>query len=301
MSQSRTQLPKIYAVGDATVTKISEQVLDAVAPAWLYPDWDPREIEKNVDWLVPGNMDRERTKFIISVHAWLVRLNGKVILVDNGSGDDKERPGNPVFHQRHTPYLENLAAAGVRAQDVDFVLNTHLHVDHCGWNTQLIDGEWVPTFPNARYVFAKSELEYYASAESHNDVNVPSLGVYEDSVAPIVRAGLAYQIGAEGGEVLEGLTMIPTPGHSIGHMSIGLKSSGEEALFAGDLMHHPMQVYRPEWNSIFCEWQDQARTARRWALDYVAERRLMLFSTHFAETSVGHVLRHGDRYAWSYV
>ncbi len=293
--------PKIYTVGDATVTKISEQTLDAVAPAWLYPDWDPREIEKHAAWLVPGNMDPGREHLIISIHAWLVRLNDKVVLIDNGSGNDKERPRNPVFHREHTPYLENLAAAGVRPQDVDFVLNTHLHVEHCGWNTRLVGGEWVPTFPNARYVFAKTELDYYASAESHNEVNVPSLGVYEDSVAPIVRAGLAQTIGAEGGQVLKGLTMIPTPGHSIGHMSISLKSNGHEALFAGDVMHHLIQVYRPEWNTIFCEWPDKARAARLWALDYAAERQLMLFTTHFAEASAGHVARDGDHYAWSYV
>lgn len=302
MSQTtEAQLPKTYAVGDATVTKISERILEAVPPDHLYPDWDPREFERHADWLVPGNADADGANLILSVHSWLVRLNSKVVLIDTGSGNQKNRPRNLPFHQQQTPYLERLAEAGVRPEDVDFVLNTHLHVDHCGWNTRLVNDAWVPTFPNARYCFSKSDLTYYASEESHNEVNVPSHGVYEDSVAPIVEAGLADTIDAHGGDVLEGLAAVPTPGHSIGHTSFGLTSNGEEALFGGDTMHHPIQVYRPEWNSVYCEWHDQARASRRWVLDYAAERQLMLFSTHFAQTSVGHVVRDGDRYAWRYV
>jgi len=188
----------------------------------------------------------------------------------------------------------------VKPEDVDYVLHTHLHVDHVGWNTRLVGGRWVPTFPNARHVFARAEEDYYSSPASHNDVNVPSLGVFEDSVAPIIASGQVERIGDAGGAFLDHFVFRPSKGHSIGHMSIELRSGDEEALFSGDVMHHPLQVVRPDWNSVFCEWQDEARASRRWALEHAAERRLLFFTPHFAESSAGYVTRHGDRFDWRY-
>jgi glyoxylase-like metal-dependent hydrolase (beta-lactamase superfamily II) len=291
---------KTYRLGDVTVTRIDEMRLSVATPAFLYPGWDPAELEPNLHWLTPRNMDEATGNLIQSVHTWLVRTRHHTILIDTASGNDKERPGNPIFHHLNTPYLQRLAAAGVRPEDVDYVLHTHLHVDHCGWNTRLVDGRWIPTFPNARHVFARAEEDYYSSPASHNEVNVPSFGVFEDSVAPIVAAGQAERVDNEGGEYLDNFTFRPTKGHSIGHMSIELRSSGQQALFTGDVMHHPLQVVRPDWNSVFCEWQDDARVSRRWVLEQGAERNLLLFTPHFAETSAGYVTRQGDRFAWRY-
>lgn len=290
----------VYRVGDVTVTKIDELHLDVATPNFLYPAWEPEELARNDSWLVQGNIDARKEHFLQSIHTWLVRTKHHTILVDTGTGNDKERPLNPIFHRLKTPYLERLAAAGVRPEDVDYVLITHLHVDHCGWNTRLVDGRYVPTFPNARYVFPKVEEDYYGSPASHNEVNIPSRGVFEDSVAPIVAAGLAERIGDDGGEYLDNFVFRPSKGHSIGHMSISLRSAGEEAIFSGDVMHHPMQVYRPDWNSVFCEWHDDARASRRWALEHAAERKLLFFTPHFAGTSAGHVKRTGDKFSWEY-
>lgn len=291
---------RIYRVGDVTITRIDEMRLNVAPPSFLYPAWEPAELEANLHWLTPGNMEPASGNLIQSIHTWLVRTRHHTILVDTASGNDKERPQNPIFHHLKLPYLERLAAAGVRPEEVDYVLLTHLHVDHCGWNTQLVDGRWVPTFPNARYVFPKAEEDYYSSPESHNEVNIPSRGVYEDSVAPIIEAGLAERIGDGGGDYLDNFTFRPTKGHSIGHMSIELRSNGEGALFSGDVMHHPLQVVRPDWNSVFCEWQEEARASRRWALEQASERDLLFFTTHFAESSAGRVRRTGDRFTWTY-
>lgn len=291
---------KIYRVGDVTVTKIEEMRLNVAPPSFLYPDYDPGALEPSLHWLTPSNMDAETGHLIQSIHAWLVRTPDHVILIDTGSGNGKERPRNPIFHHLDTPFLERLAAAGVRPADVDYVLHTHLHVDHVGWNTILVDGEWVPTFPNARHVFARAEEDYYASPESHNDVNIPSFGVYEDSVAPIIAAGMADRIANDGGAYLDNFIFHPTRGHSIGHMSIELQSLGERALFTGDVMHHPFQVVRPDWNSVFCEWLDDAKISRRWVLDHAAENSSLLFTPHFAETSAGYVTRQGDKFSWRY-
>ena len=292
---------KIYQVGDVTVTKINEQVLDVLTPEFLYIDqWEPEELERNQAWLRPGNLDEAGEHLIVSVHSWLVQTPEHTILVDTGSGNDKERPHNPLFHQQSIPFLERLAAAGVQPEDVDYVLLTHIHADHVGWNTLLVDGEWVPAFPNARYVFPKVDEDYYSSPASHNEVNIPNLGIYEDSIAPIIAAGLAERIGPEGGPYLDYFNFRPTPGHSIGHMSILLNSGGAEAMFSGDLLHHPLQVYRPEWNTVFCEWYDDATASRRWALEYAADNDVLWFSTHLAETSAGYVTRDGDGFSWRY-
>jgi glyoxylase-like metal-dependent hydrolase (beta-lactamase superfamily II) len=299
-SHPMQHIEKIYRVGDVTVTRVAEQVLDFATPEFLYPTWEPEELERNAARLAPGDMDQSREHLMLRIHTWLVRTKDHTILVDTGSGNDKERPQNPVFHHQRLPYLERLAAAGVQPEDVDYVLLTHLHVDHCGFNTTLVDGRWVPTFPNARYVFNGKEEEYYSSPASHNEVNIPSLGTYEDSVAPIVEAGLAERIGENGGRFLENFVWRPTPGHSIGHMSLSLVSEGEEALFAGDLLHHPMQVYRPDWNSVFCEFHDQARASRRWALEHAADSGLLVFTTHLPESSAGRVTRDRTGFSWSY-
>lgn len=291
---------RTYRIGDVTVTKIEEMRLNIATPSFLYPDWEPEELEPNLHWLTPSNMDAGTGNLIQSIHTWLVRTRHHTILVDTGSGNDKERPKNAIFHRLKTPYLQRLAAAGVRPEDVDYVLHTHLHVDHCGWNTRLVDGRWVPTFPKARHVWPKAEEDYYGSPASHNEVNVPSIGVFEDSVAPIVAAERAERIGSAGGNYLDHFTFRPSRGHSIGHMSIELRSKGEEALFTGDVMHHPLQVVRPDWNSVFCEWLEDARASRRWVLELAAERNLLLFTPHFAETSAGYVTRRGDRFAWRY-
>src|SRR4051794_14601183 len=171
---------KTYRIGDVTVTKIEEMRLNVAPPSFLYPAWEPEQLEPNLHWLTPSNMDATTGNLIQSIHTWLVRAPHHTILIDTGSGNDKERPQNQIFHHLNTPYLQRLAAVGVRPEEVDYVLHTHLHVDHVGWNTRLVDGRWVPTFPNARHVFARAEEDYYGGPDSHNEVNVPSLGVFED-------------------------------------------------------------------------------------------------------------------------
>jgi glyoxylase-like metal-dependent hydrolase (beta-lactamase superfamily II) len=173
-------------------------------------------------------------------------------------------------------------------------------VDHVGWNTTLHNGRWKPTFPNARYVFPRAEEEYYSSPASHNEVNIPSLGVYEDSVYPIIEAGLAQRIGPEGGQYLDNFEFVPTKGHSIGHMSIRLTSKGDEAIFGGDIMHHPTQIHRPDWNTVFCEYGDGALRARREIVDALAKRKAIYFSTHFPGSSAGYVGHKGQGFTWTY-
>lgn len=283
-----------YRVGDATVTRITEQVL-AVPAAYLYPQWDVALARDNAHWLGAEHICAQLQTLTLSIHSWLVQVGGKTLLIDTASGNHKERPLNPVFHQLDTPYLERLKAAGVRPEDIDLVLITHLHVDHVGWNTRLEEERWAPTFPNARYLFSRAEYDFYGNPANVQD---PSAGVFEDSVQPIVDAGLAQWFEDDIHGLLPGLAVHKTKGHSHDHLSFSLQSRGQYGLFSGDVMHHPIQIARPQWNSVFCEFQDDARQSRRWALDYAVDHQALFFSSHFADTSVGVIARSGEQFQW---
>lgn len=285
----------IYRVGDASITRVTEQTF-GIDAARLFPDFDPSAWRAHASWLVPDHAGPSLASAQLSVHTWVIRWDGRVILVDTGCGNGKDRPFGSIFHQLDTPYLERLAAAGVQPEDVDLVLITHLHVDHVGWNTRLVDGKWVPTFPNARYVFAAAERAYYETPAAAN-----RMMVFEDSVLPVIEAGLADEIGDEGGVYLPGIRFIPTPGHCAGHMSIELSSGGERALFWGDVVHHPIQVTQPDWSSSFCADRTQASVSRRRIFDYAADHGARVFTSHFAGTSAGRIRRNTDgAFVWQF-
>lgn len=285
-------------LGQATVTRVTESYGPGFAPDFLYPDWTPAMLEEHRNWMVPNTFDEAQGKFIASVHTWVVRTPHHTILIDTCAGNDKERPTLPRFHRLTTDFMSRLAAADVLPEQVDYVLCTHLHADHCGWNTRLVDGRWVPTFPNAKYVFSQEECAHWSAATAEQAGF--NSGVYQDSVLPVIASRQANVVPSTG-QVVEGLTFHPTPGHSPGHVAITLASDGREGLFSGDVMHQPIQIYRPDWNSRFCEDQSRARLSRRWVLDHASERNAMLFTAHFAQSSAGHVTRNGDGFLWKFV
>lgn len=289
-----------YRIGDITVEKIEEQALRSVDPCFLYPHLERAAFDPACRDLALEDLEASRQEVRLSIHSWLVRTRDKIVLVDTGSGNDKERPRNPSFHMQSLDFLERLAGAGVRPEDVDYVINTHLHVDHSGWNTVLHNGRWAPTFPKARYLFPQVEVEHYGGTAGQNDANWHSLGVFQDSVLPVIEAGLVDQVEPRGGEILQGFEFIPTPGHSIGHMSIRLVSGEESALFGGDVLHHPLQIYNPGWNTVFCEFHDEAQDSRQRVLESVADSGALYFSTHFPGTSAGRIRRRETGFAWSY-
>lgn len=285
-----------YRIGNATVTRVTELILPEVPSDFLFPDRDRTILTHDrPHWIGSENTSADGKNLALSVHSWIVQTGRHTILIDTGAGNGKSRPLNPLFHRLDTPYLERLAAAGVKPADVDFVLITHLHVDHVGWNTVHDGSRWVPTFPNARYVFSEAEYRFYAD-ERH--VQTPSAGVFADSVQPVVDAGQALLIDAENQQPVDGFTFHKTRGHSFDHLSIGLVSGGEHGLFSGDVMHHPVQVAQPGWNSVFCEFQDDARRSRLWALNFAADNRATFFSSHFPGTSAGVVERHDGGFVW---
>jgi glyoxylase-like metal-dependent hydrolase (beta-lactamase superfamily II) len=305
-----------FRVGDALVTKIPELNLDGVAPAFLYPDADPGAVVDAAARCSAGSYDVATSSLRQSTHSWLVELDGRVILVDTASGNDKDRPTIPVLDHLAVPYLERLASAGVAPEAVDIVLMTHVHADHVGWNTRLREGQWVPTFPKATYYFSAVEASYGAALEAGDEAaagalrdaaalgpmaRLPAPGVYADSIAPIEAAGLARRIEIDGREVVPGFSYLAMPGHSIDHGAIVLRCGSALALFWGDVLHHPVQVANPAWNSAYCEFPQAAARSRREALTLAADTGAIVFTTHFAESSAGHVRRQRDgSLAWTF-
>lgn len=282
-------IEKTYRVGDATVTRIVETMLGDFPPEKLFPGWaGPHPAAAQAPW-------QPAEPVTLSMNIWIIRLGEKVLMVDTGVGNTKERLFNAVFHRLNTPFLKRLEALGVRPEDVDTVLFTHLHTDHVGWNTRLEGGKWVPTFPAATHVMPKVERDFYDTPAAA-DRRV----VFEDSIAPILAGTPVDLIPEEGGDWRCGISFLTTPGHSPGHMSIRLRSAGEEAIFTGDVMHAPLQAARPELSSIFCAEGEKARASRLRLLDHAARHGSLLFTAHFPATGAGRIGGGPGRYEWRY-
>lgn len=253
-------------------------------------------MEANRDWLMPHYIEPETNKIILAIQSYILRTPRHTILVDTCVGNNKPRPGRPMFDQLNLPYLADLAAAGVRPEEVDFVLCTHLHVDHVGWNTQLVDGRWVPTFPNAKYIFARTEYEFWR--QRHLDgTEGPVPNVYDDSVLPVMEAGQAVLVDMDH-QIDDGMWFEPAPGHTAGNVVLNLQSEGARAVLSGDVMHHPLQLVRPEWSSRACEDPVQSAATRRALIERYADTDTLIAPAHFASPSMGHIVSRGDAFGY---
>jgi glyoxylase-like metal-dependent hydrolase (beta-lactamase superfamily II) len=291
-----------WTIGSVRVTRIEEQLGFASVPPERYLAGLMHDaLERHHDWLVPNHYSPEHDRLISSVHSWLIRTARHTILLDCCAGNHKDRPGFARFHQLDTPYLSRLRAAGVAPEEIDIVLCTHLHSDHVGWNTMLRDGRWVPTFPNAKYLLSRTENEIGDPRHNPKAAADPQRNnAYRDSVLPVIEAGQAVLV--DGVHAIDDAMLIePAPGHTPGHVVLKLADHGERALLSGDAIHHPLQVYYPQWNSGFCELPEQARATRRRLLEHCAEDAALLFPIHFGAPHVAAIARHGDAFALRFV
>jgi glyoxylase-like metal-dependent hydrolase (beta-lactamase superfamily II) len=274
------------SVGRLRVSAVVERA-GPTRPTWLLPDAAPEAVERHRGWLAPHFLD-DKGRLLQSVHSFVVRAPGLTALVDTCIGNDKDRGGRAPFHMLRTSFLGDLRGAGVPPESVDLVICTHLHVDHVGWNTRLDDGRWVPTFPRARHLFARAEWEHWSA-----DGEESTARILADSVQPVLDAGLAQLVETDY-RVSDELWLEPTPGHTPGHVSVRLASGGEEAVITGDLMHHPVQVAEPGWNSHFDSDAAEARKTRRAFCERYAGRPVTVLGTHFHHPTAGRIVRHGD-------
>lgn len=226
-------------------------------------------------WLVP-DFANESGDILFHFQAFIVEAGGKRIMVDPCIGNGKSR-AHPQMNMLETDFLARIAKAGFPRESIDYVLCTHLHADHCGWNTMLVDGEWVPTFPKARYLISKSELDFARSGKD----DAEAVAIYNDSVRPVVEAGLVDLV-EPGHLIVDGVRLEHTPGHTPGHTSVMIESQGREAIITGDVMHHPIQVSLPHISSHFCWDCNTATETRQGILKRAGDAGAALVAAHFA-------------------
>ncbi|HEY2062967.1 MAG TPA: MBL fold metallo-hydrolase [Amycolatopsis sp.] len=284
-------------LGDVTVTRIKEFYGSVeMTPGQFFPDHPEGAADEHRGLLAPDFWNPETGECQSAIQSWLLRSEGRTILVDTGVGNHKERPYAPVWSRRDTAYLDNLAAAGVRPDDVDVVVNTHLHIDHVGWNTRLDGRAWVPTFPNATYLMTRQDFEFWDPANEYETVfGRGNQNVFEDSVTPVHQAGLAHRWD-ESYRIDKNLRLDLAPGHTPGSSVLTLESGGDRALFVGDLVHSPLQIVVPETNSCFCEDPAEARATRHKLLGQAAENGALVFPAHFGGQGAAQVERDGSKF-----
>lgn len=287
----------LFNVGEWSIGRIEEWTGGFTTPAQLFPEFDPVYFASVADALRPDHL-REDGVIDAVFQVWVAQGHGRTILIDTGAGNDKVRPGLPIVGGMATAFLDRMAAEGIDRAEVDMVICTHLHIDHVGWNTMLVDDAWVPTFPNARYVFPAVDRDTWDPAgpifATMNGAGVAQ-GVFEDSVQPILDAGLADLV-RDGDSVAPGITLRAAPGHTPGHMLVDMVSGGDRALFTGDVLHHPVQIARPDWNSCFCEDRDTAIATRRRVLADAAATGARIVPAHFNGTHSAFVTWNGDNF-----
>jgi len=284
-----------WTIGNVKITQIVEltfQGLDA-----FLPDATPDAVLP-IEWLRPHFITPEGVlKF--SIHALVIETPNRKIIVDTCVGNDKDREPFPDWHQLQTAFLTDLELAGYPRESIDTVLCTHLHLDHVGWNTMLVDGQWVPTFPNANYLLEREEYDY-VNDEAESDTVEPWLrdmnrAVMADSIRPIESAGLSKLV-TNNHTICEEVKLIPTPGHTIGHVSVLISSAGESALITGDFTHHPCQLAHPEWAVTTDYDSAQSTLTRSSRFAEYADTPTLLIGTHWPEPTAGYVVREGTSF-----
>jgi glyoxylase-like metal-dependent hydrolase (beta-lactamase superfamily II) len=278
-----------WNIGDVKITRIIES--EAAWPGtWLLPDATPDRIAKErqgKDWL--SAFTDEKGKLRMSIHALVIESKGKRIIVDTCIGNDKVR-SNPAWSKLQLPFMSDLKNAGYTPDQIDNVVCTHLHVDHVGWNTKMVEGKWVPTFDNAQYIIGGTEWDYWSKFEGA-DMRDP----VEDSVRPVVDRGKAKLVESNH-KITDEVWLEPTPGHTPGHHSVRISSKGQEAVITGDLMHHPVQCAYPEWDDGFDSDGPMAKKTRRAFCEKYADGNVVVFGTHFATPSCGKIEKSGDAF-----
>ncbi len=271
-----------WKVGGVTITKIVE-VEGAGGTKFILPQAAP-DLVRDMAWLIPRYATADG-KLRMAIQSYVVEAGSRRIVVDTCLGNDKQDRHIPLWNNLNTPFLYKMTEAGFAPDTIDTVICTHLHVDHVGWNTRLEAGQWVPTFRNAKYLFGRKEYDFWNGFEESREQRA----VFADSVKPVVDAGLAELIPGEH-QVCDEVSTFPTPGHSPGHLSIRIRSQGEEAVLLGDVAHHPVQFEHLDWSSTFDSDPAGSAKMREQLFGKLEGTRVRVFGGHF---DPGYVRRAG--------
>ena len=281
-------------LGDITIHRLVEMEVGNRAALEFLPNLTPELLAENRSWLQPAALDAE-DRVVLCFQSHIVVTPHHTILVDSCLGNDKDRPGRPLWHRKTDgAWMGALARLGLTVEDIDIVTCTHLHVDHVGWNTRLLDGRWVPTFPNARYLFSETELAFWTARNA-----AAPIPHFLDSVLPVVQAGRAELVRSDHA-VDDHVRLVPTPGHTVDHFAVEV-GRGRDAVITGDLIHSPLQARYPHLRMLLDEDPAQAVTTRRSFLEGVCDTPTLCCFAHFPSPSTGKVTRWGEGFRCDYV
>ncbi len=295
---------QVQQLGNITIHKVVEMPSVAMPASSLMPNVTPEILADGRTWLGADFIKPDEDIVYIGFHSFVVKTPRHNILVDTCCGNHKQRPTILIWHMLDTPYLEELAKIGMQPEDIDIVLCTHLHADHVGWNTRLIDGRWVPTFPNARYVMGRFEYDYWAKVHASNPPVPINRGSFTDSVLPVVESGQAMMVPDDfrvDVELGEGVWLESSPGHSPGHVCVHVQAGGRHCLLTGDAIHHPVQFTHPDVAIAADYDRAQAAATRRRLFHSYAETDTLLLTPHFPEPTGGWITRHGDGFRFRFL
>ena len=278
---------KTWKVGEVEITRLVE-VWKWEDDIWMVLEDSKPPIVHTQPWLIPDHATPEGRMFI-NFQAFFVRCGNRRIMIDTCIGADRERQF-PVFTKMRTTFMQDLASLGIAPNDIDTVLCTHLHFDHVGWNTHLVDGRWVPTFPQARYLFSRTEYDHWLMLRDTGGYH--GINHLSDAVDPVIEAGLVDFIPHDYA-ITEQIRLLPTPGHTPGHVSVYINSQGQEAVITGDLMHHPIQVAMPEHLATFDLDKPAGAKTRVEFVNRFKEKPVLVIGSHFADPGAGYIVRNG--------
>ncbi|WP_405016068.1 MBL fold metallo-hydrolase [Kitasatospora sp. NBC_00070] len=284
-------------LGDVEVIRLVEWRGTFLPAGDFVPGAGAEVWRENRDWLTPDHWEGEDGRVAAALQTWVLRSGGRTVVVDTGVGNGRERPGSALFHQWQGDFPGLLARAGITPEEVDVVVNTHLHVDHVGWNTTAVDGGWAPTFPNARYLLPAADDAWFGPGNGYaKGGRVDDRLLYEDSIAPVHQAGQAV-LWEGTHRIDEHLTLESAPGHTPGSAVLRLASGGDRAVFVGDLVHSPVQILRPDCSSCFCLDPAEAAASRRRILERAADQRELVVPAHFGGAGAVEVRKAGEGFA----
>ena len=286
---------------DVTVDKVIDGI-ERFPALNAFPDIDMELFDQNIEWMHPF-YEPVSKMILLSMHSYLIRTKTLNILVDTCIGNDKHRVGQgPIYKQnegilshwnnRNSDYIQNLESFGLSTESIDIVMCTHLHADHVGWNTRLENGNWVPTFPNAKYLFSDKDLENMKK-ESNSPFDEYTKLVYQDSILPIMESGQATMID-DSTDLGREINLIKTPGHSPGHYCLEIDSNNKKGMLTGDILHNPIQVTCPSLSTVFCDDKDLSNQTRMKIVDNLTDTNTVVLAAHFSGTTAGLINSHNN-------
>lgn len=288
MSTHSPSSTQAFQIGDIRVTKVLD-TLEPTSPRVLFVDKRKDDFDPHLDWLQPYFLDAEK-RMLLSIHTFLLQTRHHTILIDTCVGNDKQNLAFPQWNGRQSnTFLNDLAALGCAPEAIDYVFCTHMHLDHTGWNTQLRDGRWIPTFPKAKYLFNKREWDHWK-----NDPHPSDQAVAQQNILPIIEAGQVEWIDNAWG-IDDHVTLLPTPGHTPGHCSVRLHANGQDAIITGDMMVHPVQIAEPQWRQQVDTQSDLAITTRTQFINQHCDTPTLILGTHFNTPTGVYIVSSGER------